>query len=102
MGEALFLLGRPPDLTTSRLASHIDHHRHSASMARRPVLCTFLYPPACLPHIRYFSKCAVQSAGGMKAMPQNRPPAQKSMKVAAREAMKGDAIPSDFGLLPGT
>ncbi|MCJ1386789.1 hypothetical protein MMC17_009916 [Xylographa soralifera] len=35
-------------------------------------------------------------------MPQNRPPAQKSMKVAAREAMKGDAIPSDFGLLPGT
>ncbi|MCJ1396272.1 hypothetical protein MMC18_009161 [Xylographa bjoerkii] len=35
-------------------------------------------------------------------MPRNRPPAQKSMKVAAREAMKGDAIPNDFGLLPGT
>lgn len=35
-------------------------------------------------------------------MPQHRPPAQKSMKVAAREAMKGDAIPNDFGLLPGT
>ncbi|MCJ1403891.1 hypothetical protein MMC11_007114 [Xylographa trunciseda] len=35
-------------------------------------------------------------------MPQNRPLAQKSMKVVAREAMKGDAIPNDFGLLPGT
>ena len=71
-------------------------------MARRPVFCAFLYPPACVAHIRSFSKNAVHLAGGMKAMPQNRPPAQKSMKVAAREAMKGNAIPSDFGLLPGT
>ncbi|MCJ1473429.1 hypothetical protein MMC13_002080 [Lambiella insularis] len=35
-------------------------------------------------------------------MPQVRQPAQKSMKVAAREAMKGDAAPIDLGLLPGT
>lgn len=34
-------------------------------------------------------------------MPHVRQPAQKSMKVAAREAMKGDAVPNDFGLLPG-
>jgi len=66
------------------------------------VLCYYLHPLAHLPHVRCLSRSAVSLAGGMKAVPQNRPSAQKSIKVAAREAMKGDAIPNDFGLVPGT
>ena len=74
--------------------------------AHRLGLCMSLRTHAC-PHQprRYFSQSPSRCSAGAKiTMPQMRQPAQKSMRVLAQEAARGDGanvLPNDMGLLDG-
>ena len=66
-----------------------------ASTALRPVLCTFLYPLPQVSHHHVRTLTYTAKRQGIKQSPQ------KSLRVARKEAVKRDQIPSDLGFLDG-
>ena len=70
---------------------------------RRPVLRAFLYPPRCVPQYRLFTQSRIsQAIGNRVTVPKVRQPAQKSARVASKEAASIGMMSNDLGFLDGT
>ncbi|MCJ1235962.1 hypothetical protein MMC14_003938 [Varicellaria rhodocarpa] len=69
----------------------------------RQILCTFLYPLTRPPHcVRIVAQTARRQNSKGAAMPMPRAMPQKSLRVAVKEAAKGNQTFNDMGLLDGT